>query len=108
MLVRLLAVAALLLSVAAAGAAEPPQEIAIRGHVFTPAELHVKAGQPITLHIRNEDATAEEFESGALKIEKVVAGHGEATVRIRPLKPGRYRFVGEYHEDTAHGTLIAE
>ncbi len=109
MTVRLLpAVAALMLPLAAAQAAEPPQELTISNHVFTPAELHLKAGQPAVLHIRNQDATAEEFESGALKIEKVIGGHGEGIVRLRPLKPGRYNFVGEYHEDTAHGTLIVE
>ncbi len=98
----------LTLAAAAARAAEAPQEVAIENHAFTPAEIRVKAGQPVVLHITNKDATAEEFESSALKVEKVVAGHGEATVRIRPLKPGSYKFVGEYHEDSAHGVLIAE
>lgn len=92
----------------AARAAEVPVEVTISGHVFTPAEIHVKAGQPVLLHIQNRDATPEEFESSALKVEKVIAADGEATVRIRPLKPGRYKFVGEYHEDTARGVLVAE
>ena len=105
---RLLFAAALLLPLAAARAADAPQDVTISGHVFSPAEIHVKAGSPVVLRIRNQDATAEEFESEALKIEKVVAGGSEATVRIRPLKPGSYKFVGEYHEDTAHGMLIAE
>jgi hypothetical protein len=29
-------------------------------------------------------------------------------VRLRPLDPGRYPFMGEYHEDTAQGVVIAE
>jgi len=29
-------------------------------------------------------------------------------VRIGPLKPGRYSFIGEYNEATAKGTVIAE
>jgi plastocyanin len=85
-----------------------PLELVIEGHAFAPAELRVKAGEPIELRVVNRDATAEEFESSALKVEKVVAGHSEAIVRIRPLKPGQYKFVGEYHEDTAHGVIIAE
>jgi plastocyanin len=108
LLARCLFAALLLVPLAAAQAADPPQEVVIRNHVFVPAELRVKAGQPVVLQVKNQDATAEEFESSALKVEKVVAGHGEVTVRIRPLKPGRYEFVGEYHEDTARGVLVAE
>ncbi|MBN9510268.1 MAG: cupredoxin domain-containing protein [Alphaproteobacteria bacterium] len=103
---------ALLLALALTGAptlaVAAPLELVIEGRAFTPAELRVKAGEPIELRVVNRDATAEEFESSALKVEKVVAGHSEAMVRIRPLKPGHYKFVGEYHEDTAHGVIIAE
>jgi len=31
-----------------------------------------------------------------------------ARVRLRPLGPGRYLFLGEFHEDTAQGAVIAE
>jgi len=51
---------------------------------------------------------AEEFESHDLKIEKVIAGGTSGTVRLRPLDPGRYPFVGEYHEDTAKGVIVSE
>ncbi len=51
---------------------------------------------------------AEEFESTALKVEKVIAGERKGTVRLRPLDPGRYPFIGEYHADTAQGTIIVE
>ena len=108
MSLRLLLALSLVLPFAAARAADAPLEVTISGHVFTPAEIHVKAGQPVVMHIRNQDATPEEFDSSALKIEKVIPAHDEATVRIRPLRPGTYNFEGEYHEDTAHGTLVAE
>ena len=26
----------------------------------------------------------------------------------RPLDPGKYPFIGEYHEDTAKGVIVAE
>ncbi|MGA7373007.1 MAG: hypothetical protein WBW37_10370 [Methyloceanibacter sp.] len=29
-------------------------------------------------------------------------------MRLRPLDPGRYPFMGEYHSDTAQGVVIAE
>ena len=56
----------------------------------------------------NEDATAEEFESKPMKVEKVIPGKSKGVVRIGPLKPGRYNFVGEFHESTAKGTVIVE
>ena len=83
-------------------------DVTIKDHSFTPSEIHVPAGKPAVLNIKNEDATAEEFDSSALKIEKVIGGGNEGTVRLRPLDPGRYPFIGEYHSDTAQGVVIAE
>ncbi len=80
----------------------------IRDHRFEPAEIKVPSGKRVVISISNEDATPEEFESGALKVEKVIPGKSKATVRVGPLKPGRYEFIGEYHADTAKGVLIAE
>jgi plastocyanin len=88
--------------------AETGISVTIKDHRFTPAEIHVPAGKPATLNIKNDDATAEEFDSSALKIEKVIGGGGEGSVRLRPLDPGRYPFMGEYHSDTAKGVVIAE
>ena len=88
--------------------AEDAIELTIKDHRFTPAEIHVPAGKPATLNIKNEDATAEEFNSSVLNIEKVIGGGKEGRVRLRPLDPGRYPFIGEYHEDTAQGLVIAE
>jgi hypothetical protein len=82
--------------------------VTIKDHKFTPAEIKVPANQRVMITLINEDATAEEFDSGALKVEKVVAGKSKGTVRIGPLKPGRYPFIGEYNEATAKGTVIAE
>ena len=73
-----------------------------------PAEIHITAGMPARLEITNRDSTAEEFDSAALQIEKVIAGESRAPVRLRPLAPGRYPFMGEYHPDTAQGVIVAE
>jgi hypothetical protein len=62
----------------------------------------------LTITVINEDATPEEFESNPMKVEKVIAGKSKGAVRIGPLKPGRYPFIGEYNEATAKGTVIAE
>jgi plastocyanin len=83
-------------------------EITLKGHSFSPAEFTVPAGEAITLTVRNLDATPAEFESKELKVEKVMAGNSSIVVKVKPLKPGRYAFVDEYHEDVAKGTLVAE
>ena len=82
--------------------------ITIRNHRFEPSEIHVPAGRRIVLTVVNADPLSEEFDSAALKVEKVIAGSSAGSVRLRPLDPGRYPFVGEYHADTAQGMLVAE
>lgn len=82
--------------------------LTIKDHRFSPAEIKVPANQRVSITVINEDATPEEFDSSALKVEKVVAGKSRGVVRIGPLNPGRYPFIGEYNEATAKGTVIAE
>ncbi|HEY6023632.1 MAG TPA: cupredoxin domain-containing protein [Pseudolabrys sp.] len=82
--------------------------VTIKDHRFTPAEIKVPANQRVTITVVNNDATPEEFESGQMKVEKVIAGKSKGTVRIGPLKPGRYPFIGEYNEATAKGVVVAE
>lgn len=91
-----------------AAAFAAPIAVTLKDHKFTPSEIHVKANEPSVIALTNEDGTAEEFDSPALKVEKVVAGHSEGDVHLRPLAPGRYPYTGEYHEDTARGVVIAE
>jgi plastocyanin len=102
----------LVFALAASGHARPEDlmniDVSIRDHRFTPAEIHVPAGKPVTLTIKNEDTTVEEFDSLALKVEKVIVGGRTATLRLRPLGAGRYPFMGEYHSDTAQGVVIAQ
>lgn len=106
LLVVFVTACALLKASAPASAAD--FEITLKGHSFSPAEFTVPAGEAITLTVRNLDATPAEFESKELKVEKVMAGNSSIVVKVRPLKPGRYVFVDEYHEDVAKGTLVAE
>ena len=93
---------------ASALAAEPQAQLVIKNHQFTPAELKVPAGQRVKLLVHNQDTTPEEFESHDLNREKVIPAGSTATIFIGPLKPGRYRFVGEFHEATAKGVVIAQ
>jgi plastocyanin domain-containing protein len=82
--------------------------LTIKDHRFTPTEIKVPANQRVMITVINDDATPEEFDSSALKVEKVIAGKSKAVVRIGPLKPGTYAFIGEYNEATAKGIVIAE
>jgi plastocyanin len=82
--------------------------IVIKDHKFDPAELRLPAGKRITLTVDNQDATPEEFESKTLRVEKVIPGGTRGVVRFGPLVAGEYTFLGEFHQATAQGKVIAE
>src|SRR5258708_4456577 len=96
--------------VASAPASVRAQEytVTIKDHRFTPTEIKVPANKRIEVTVVNDDAPPEEFESKEMKVEKVIPGKSKGVVRFGPLKPGRYPFVGEFHESTAKGVVIAE
>lgn len=96
------------LLIAAPAFADGPIPVILQNHKFSPAEIHVKANTPAVIALTNKDATAEEFDSSALQVEKVVAGNSSGNVRIRALAPGRYPFMGEYHSSTAQGVVVAK
>jgi plastocyanin len=106
-----LALAVLSLAVAGAGAlaADAPElAVTIEKNRFQPDEIRVKAGAPFVLVITNRDPGPEEFESKQLRIEKVIPSGKTVRLRMPALKPGVYSFVGEYHEKTAKGRIVAE
>jgi hypothetical protein len=109
-LFRIALAAALCAAVLGAASADdlPNIAVTIKDHRFTPSEIHVPQGKPVILTITNQDPTPEEFDSSALKVEKVITGGTYGTVRLRPLGPGRYPFMGEFHSDTATGVVISE
>jgi hypothetical protein len=82
--------------------------LTLKDHRFTPNEINVPANKRIAITVINNDATPEEFDSHDLKVEKVIPGKSKGVVRFGPLKPGRYKFEGEYHDDTAKGVVIAQ
>jgi len=103
-----LAASALVLALAGCSNKSNAIPVKLRDHHFTPAEIHVRANEPALIVLSNDDDAAEEFDSTSLKVEKVVPGHETGNVRLRPLAPGRYPFMGEYHSETAQGVVIAE
>ncbi len=96
------------LAIATPALADGTIEMTLKDHKFTPSQVTVKANEPVVIHLTNKDATAEEFDSTALKVEKVIAGGSDGMVRIRPLEAGKYPFMGEYHSATAQGVVIAK
>lgn len=86
----------------------PEYTLVLKDHAYQPGELKVPAGVKFRLIVRNEDATAEEFESTDFNREKVVMPHSSGSLYVGPLKAGDYRFFGDFHPDTAKGRLIVE
>ncbi len=85
-----------------------PLRTSIKDHRFQPCELKAPPNTPITLIVRNLDLTLGVFESKTLRVENVVAGNAEITIKLRPLATGRHRFYGDFNEATAQGARIAE
>ena len=99
----------LFVAVAVPAFAETPSfNVVIKDHTFSPETTIVPAGEKVKLIIDNQDPTPEEFESRDMNREKIIKGNTKKTIFIGPLKPGAYRYFGEFHEDTARGTVIAK
>lgn len=100
--------AAVLASASLTAFAAEELHVVIENHKFTPERIEVPAGKKMKLTIENRDASAEEFESNEMRIEKVIPGKSKGVVWLGPLKAGEYKFVGEYHEKTAQGVVVAK
>lgn len=82
--------------------------VQIKNHKFEPAEIEVLANQEFKLIVENTDKTLEEFESADLKKEKLVGAGKKITIFIGPLKPGEYKFFGDFHQKTAQGKIVVK
>lgn len=81
-------------------------DIYIKDHKFSPSVVELPQGRKIIITVHNQDPTIEEFESIELKREKIVLGNSEKKIILAPLKPGEYKFFGDFHQDTAQGKII--
>ncbi len=86
----------------------PSFQLLIKAGRFHPEILEVPAHTRFRLLIRNEGPGAEEFESVELRKEKVLAPGASSFLIFQPLKPGSYRFFGEFHPETAQGRIVAK
>lgn len=90
-----------------AAATEDDYTVLIQDHRFQPETLTIPAGKKVRLIVDNRDAAPEEFDSHALNREKVIPGNARGTIYIGPLDPGSYPFIGEFHDATAKGMVVA-
>nr|MDP2191588.1 cupredoxin domain-containing protein [Rhodoferax sp.] len=86
----------------------PSFNLLIKAGHFIPDTVEVPANTKFRLLIKNEGPGAEEFESVELRKEKVLAPGASSFLIFQPLKPGTYKFFGEFHPDTAKGQLVAK
>jgi len=91
---------------AASAIGAEPLTLVLHNHRFIPDRITAPAGQRFRIEVTNQDDTPEEFESSDLRIEKIIPPGGKITVTAGPLKPGIYKFGGEYNPDTATGTVV--
>jgi high-affinity iron transporter len=102
------AVMAALLAGGAPARADTLPTLVFHDHRFVPDRIQVQAGKKFELHVKNTDSTADEFESVDLNREKLVVPGQTITVFLGPLRPGDYKFFGDFHKATAQGVLVAK
>ncbi|WP_341753676.1 cupredoxin domain-containing protein [Candidatus Tisiphia endosymbiont of Dioctria rufipes] len=78
----------------------------IKNHRFEPNIIRVESGKKIRFTIHNQDSTVEEFESHDLHREKIIMPNDSINIILAPLAPGKYDFFGDFHQETAQGSLI--
>jgi hypothetical protein len=108
---RLAAAAMLIAGLLAGGApahAEDAIQLEFRQHRFVPDRVTVPANVKFRVTVKNNDDTADEFESIDLNREKLVPPGQTITVFLGPLSPGEYKFFGDFHQDTAQGVMVAK
>lgn len=89
-------------------AADVAVEIIAKDGVFTPKNIELKASDSTTLIVINNGVDAEEFESIELNKEKIVLPGKTVKIKLGVLKPGVYKFFGDFHPTTALGTITVK
>jgi high-affinity iron transporter len=111
-LVRPVSATVLLTGLLAGGTQAHAEDVAVQlaftQHRFVPDHLVVPANAKFRVVVKNNDDTADEFESVDLNREKLVPPGQTITVFLGPLSPGQYKFFGDFHQDTAQGVMVAK
>lgn len=91
-LIRCLYFIVLALALAACGSGNPRITIKTDGMRFVADEIHLKAGQPVTLQVINRDGYAHAFDMDEFDIHVPLAAQATFDTLLAPSEPGRYRF----------------
>ncbi len=86
----------------------PAFKLTVKDGYFLPEIIEVPARTRFKIVITNLGPGPEEFESKTLRKESVIAEGVTRTIVFAPLKPGRYRFFGEFHAETAQGFIVVK
>ena len=106
--VRTAALLAAVVLVPVHGEELPSFKLSIKAGRFDPETIEVPAHTKFRLLIKNEGPGPEEFESIELRKEKVLAPGASSFLIFQPMKPGVYKFFGDFHPDTAQGRFVAK
>ncbi|MCC7362121.1 MAG: cupredoxin domain-containing protein [Anaerolineales bacterium] len=82
----------LALGLAACGPGDGSLVIKANGLSFVTAEVHVPAGQPVTLRVVNQDGYAHAFDIDEFDIHAPLPANAAFDAVFTPAEPGRYRF----------------
>lgn len=101
-----LGAAALLAGAAIAATAPDGQVIDVKAKrfEFTPPELRVTAGQPVTLRLTSADVTHGFFQK-ALGIDAEISPGRTTEVKFTPAKAGRYTIICDHFCGAGHGNM---
>ena len=69
-------------------------------------EIQCASSTAIKLIFINLDDSIEEFDSFDLNREKVLFPNRKSSIYIGPLPKGKYNFFGEYHPNSARGSVL--
>ncbi len=86
----------------------PAYKLTAKNGYFEPEVIEVPAKTRFKIVITNLGPGPEEFESKKLRKETVLAEGVTRSIVFAPLKPGRYRFFGEFHPETAEGYIVVK
>ncbi len=87
--------------------ASPAVQVTAKDFSFTPATLTAKAGQKVTVTVRNTGSVEHNFSITSLRVNLDIAKGATETVTFTPTQAGGVQFFCEYHKDSNNmvGTL---
>ena len=79
-------------------------EVSAKRFEFTPKEIHLRAGEPVTFRLRTEDVT-HGFFSRKLKLDADVAPGQPTDVTITPDAAGTFTVICDHFCGAGHGNM---